>query len=428
MKTFSTTKEVLDEISKLKIKFNHEQVIPQIDSFVTPPPQTKWRGWRMNLTALKNSLHYCIDKLKIKFKLLIIVDGKLHSYLQVVPMTSPKEYLKYLRRLNPKLKWPKRFTYKNQMLIADKNLYKRNDLRFMNCIISKTEKMDEEDLFYIKRLNVVSERYSLPDGFYILAPTDVLILRNDGKEPWVDVVGGEKNLLSHNYKKFIPIFNGNSGLKYRDIPLPTYEDLQYLWNSEVNESMSRKYSWEQKMDKAVFRGSATGCGFSFNRNPRLKAALLGKKYPGYLDAGITAMKEKLKIDEKEGVGYTDLKKLSINFSNKLTPYEQSKYKYILHLDGNVAAHRLAKFFLLGSVTLLSETGSMLWFQHMLQPYVHYVPVSKDLDDLIDKIKWCRENDDKCREIAENAFELGKKVLTEEGCFGYIAKVFWDSRS
>lgn len=427
MKTYSTTKEVLDELSNLKIKFNTSQEIPIIDSFVTPPPQTKWSGWRMSLNALKNTLHYCIDKLKIKFKLLIIVDGKLHSYLQVVPMTSPKEYLKYLKNLNPKLRWPKRFTYKNQTLIADKNLYKRNDLRFMNCIISKSERMKDEDLFYIKRLNVVAERYSLPDGFYVLAPTDVLILRKDGKEPWIDVVGGERNLFSHNYKEFIPIFNGNSGDKYRDIPLPNYEDLQYLWNTESRESMSKKYEWDQKINKAVFRGSATGCGYSYARNPRLKSALLSKKYPQYLDAGITAMKEKLKIDEKEGVGYTDLKKLGLGFVNKMNPYEQSKYKYILHLDGNVAAHRLAKFFLLGSVTLLAETGSMLWFQHLLKPYIHYIPVKKDLSDLIDKIKWCQNNDNECRQIANNAFEFGSKILTEEVCFGYIAKTFWSSR-
>jgi hypothetical protein len=331
--------------------------------------------------------------------------------------------------LNPKLKWPKTFTYKNQKFYVDKNIYTKKNLRFMNCIVSQVgEVKEDEDLFYIKRLKAVAERYDLPDGIYVLAPTDNLILRNDGKEPWVDVVGGEKPLFSHNYSKHIPIFNGNSGLKYLDIPLPNYEDLQFLWNKEIQEQMKANYVWENKIDKAVFRGSATGCGFSYSRNMRLKVAQLGQKFPSYLDAGITAMKEKLKIDEKEKVGYTDLKELKLKFIDKLSPYEQSQYKYIIHLDGNVGAHRLAKFFLLNSVTMICETGSTLWFSHILVPYTHYVPIKKDLSNLIEQIKWCRENDDKCREIAKNSYELGKKLLTEETCFSYIAKTMWASRS
>lgn len=421
----STTEDVLKVLSSLKLNFKYKPS-KEIDSFVSPAPQAFWNGYEMNYTALKNTLNYCIDKLKLKFKLLIICEGKYHSHIDVVPKTSPKEYLKYLRQLNPKLKWPKTFTYKNQKLYVDKNIYKNQNLRFMNCIISKVQVKEDEDLFYIKRIKAVSEKYELPDGIYVLAPTDTLILRKDGKEPWVDVVGGERT-MNLQYKNFLPILNGNSGIKYLDIPLPNYEDLQYLWNKEIQEQMNQSYSWDKKISKAVFRGSATGCGFTYNRNMRLKATLFGKKFPQYLDAGITAMKEKLKIDEIDRVGYTDLKKLKLKFANKLTPYEQSRYKYILHLDGNVGAHRLAKFFLLNSVTLICETGSTLWFSHMLIPYTHYVPIKKDLSDLIDQIKWCQKNDDKCRMIAQNAYDLGKKLLTEDTCFSYIAKTMWVSR-
>jgi len=423
----STYEEVINHLLKLNLQFDINQKPPFISSFVPPAPQANGNGYNMSYQALDNTLRYTIDKLKLKFKLLIICNGKYFNHIDVIPKTSPEEYLKYLKQLNPKLKWPKTFTYKNQKFYVDKKVYTKKNLRFMNCIISEVNDVKEdEDLFYIKRLKAVGDRYDLPDGIYVLAPTDDLILRNDGKEPWVDVVGGEKKLFSHNYSKYIPILNGNSGLKYLDIPLPNYEDLQFLWNKEMQEQMKLHYSWEQKIDKAVFRGSATGCGFTYNRNMRLKAVLISKKFPQYLNAGISAMKEKLKIDEKDRVGYTDLNKLGIKF-NKLSPYEQSRYKYILHLDGNVGAHRLAKFFLLNSTTLICETGSTLWFSHILIPYTHYVPVKKDLSDLIEKIKWCRENDDKCRDIARNAFELGKKLLTEEVCFSYIAKTMWASR-
>jgi hypothetical protein len=421
----STVEEVLKEIAKLKLDFIPNQNAPEIDCIVPIPPQVRTDVYNMSYQALKNTLEYCINKLSIKFKLIIISGGKYHSYIQVVPKHSPKEYLRFLRNLNPGLKWPKTFTYKKQKFYVDKNVYKKQNLRFMNCIVSEVEPMTEEDLFYIKRIKVVSERYELPDGIYLLSTTDLLILRKDGKEPWVDVVGGEKNLFSHNYKEFIPIFNGNSDVKYLDIPIPNFEDLQYIWKKEafqISES-----SWSGKINKAVFRGSASGCGFTIKTNPRLKAVMISRKYPQLLDAQITAMKEKLKIDEKEGVGYTDLTKLGISLGKGMTPQEQSRYKYILHLDGNVAAHRMAKWFLLNSVMLLQESGSRVWFQHMLEPYVHYIPIKKDLSDLIEKIQWCRDNDDKCKEIAQTAYKLGKQLLTEETCFSYIAKVFWASR-
>ena len=44
----------------------------------------------------------------------------------------------------------------------------------------------------------------------------------------------------------------------------------------------------------------------------------------------------------------------------------------------------------------------MWYFPLLQPYVDHVPVKADLSDLEEKIRWCRQNDDKCRQIGENA--------------------------
>ena len=38
----------------------------------------------------------------------------------------------------------------------------------------------------------------------------------------------------------------------------------------------------------------------------------------------------------------------------------------------------------------------------LVPWVHYVPVNENMDDLEEKIQWLMENDEKAREISENA--------------------------
>ena len=44
----------------------------------------------------------------------------------------------------------------------------------------------------------------------------------------------------------------------------------------------------------------------------------------------------------------------------------------------------------------------MWYFPLLQPYVDHVPVQADLSYLDEKIRWCRENDEKCRQIGENA--------------------------
>ena len=52
-----------------------------------------------------------------------------------------------------------------------------------------------------------------------------------------------------------------------------------------------------------------------------------------------------------------------------------------------------------------------YFEHFysdLKPWVHYVPVKADLSDLIEKIRWAKNNDDKAKKIVNNAqkFVLG----------------------
>ena len=100
--------------------------------------------------------------------------------------------------------------------------------------------------------------------------------------------------------------------------------------------------------------------------------------------------------------FTDIKSLPFGLTSKLTPSEQSEYKYIIHVDGHVSAFRLSYQLSLNSVILLVNSKWKVWFSDMLQPYVHYVPVKDDLSDLIDQIKWCRDNDKKCSEIVYNA--------------------------
>merc|ERR1712071_185209 len=52
----------------------------------------------------------------------------------------------------------------------------------------------------------------------------------------------------------------------------------------------------------------------------------------------------------------------------------------------------------------------------------HVPVKADLSDLEEKIRWCRQNDDKCREIGENAKLFYEKYVAREPCLDYVEMV------
>ena len=77
---------------------------------------------------------------------------------------------------------------------------------------------------------------------------------------------------------------------------------------------------------------------------------------------------------------------------------QSRYKYILNIQGNSAAYRLSYLLRSGSVILNVESENKLWWEDKWEPMKHYVPIKSDLSDLKEKIEWCREHDEECRKI------------------------------
>ncbi len=423
----TTKEELFEKFSQLDINFDFEKESPRINSFVPPPDSTEWKGWKFDVDSLKHTLSYAIDKLALKCQLFVISEGKLKAVFHIQPQKSNPEYTSVLKNLNPELKWPQTFHYKKQELVVDRNTYKRKDLRFMGCFVSQFEPPQKANYTFVNFIKECNEKYPLPDGVYLLSTGDALVLRNDGKEPWPSVVG-DKPLMSGDYPTHIPIINNSSGINYLDIPIPNYDDWELVKDKPYESTVvDFDLEWKQKEEKVIFRGAATGCGFTPYTNTRLKAAVLGQKFPKLLDTGIVKAQKKLQGTFKEGAGYIDLYKLKIQTVNFVPFEEQSKYKYILHLDGNVAAYRLAKSMLLGSVILLQETGSRVWFQHMLIPYVHYVPVKEDLSDLISQTKWCISNDQECKRIAENSLVLGEKILRKDVMFAYFAKSLWNLR-
>ena len=129
--------------------------------------------------------------------------------------------------------------------------------------------------------------------------------------------------------------------------------------------------------------------------------------------------------------YIDKKDFPFNCNNlnRLPIYEQSKFKYLLYIEGHCAACRYGFMMILGSVILKVESkcvADQIWYFPLLRPWIDHVPVKADLSDLREQIDWCRTHDEKCREITANAGALYKRFISREGILDYLQLICYET--
>jgi len=100
-------------------------------------------------------------------------------------------------------------------------------------------------------------------------------------------------------------------------------------------------------------------------------------------------------------------------SYKTMPELARDYEYLIDVGGNGYSGRLKYLLFSRRPLILVDRLHVEYFHSKLIPHVHYIPVKIDLSDLIEKTKWMRENDKKCKEIAENAFNFSIKNFSKE---------------
>ena len=352
--------------------------------------------------AAMNTLHYVF--LSIGHRCLLIVKHEKELFqIQLRPNKISSHYRKFL----------------------PKTLKKKPNVRLLNCIIKEFRPEEEEFATFTVFKEYEKAGHTIPEGVYLVSPTDALIYRKNFKDPFYHVTGSTTSPIPLKHP-FLPILAMSGHKDYLDVPIINYDDIDYVRGKTSIDMSKVELDFFKKKPTAVFRGGSTGCGWTADTNPRLKAVQLSKAHPDLLDAQLTKITNTMKIHKTRRAGRVNAKEFK---EGTFIPFEkQSEYKYILQLDGNVAAYRLAKSMLLGSVILLQESGSTLWFQYLLKPYVHYVPVKDDLNDLITQIEWCNSHEKECETIANSARKLALNVLTKESMFHELERAIESARA
>lgn len=408
-----------------------------------------WGGYK-NITAVSvdNTFKYLFHKFK-KSIFVKIKNNKLSVFL-------PFSKSKYVNEWSDRIKVSDEFNNDHYTLlkhiasINNKPFNKRYVNKYIknwyanNCLLRNEFPISEGDSGapqMCDMLNELCNTREVPDMEFFINRRDFPLLKRDKTEPYNHIYDSEDYpLVSHNYDKYSPILSNVTSENYADIPIPTWDDWSRVRNFEGKffKKDCRNYTedfdipWEDKKPTAVFRGASTGCGVTIDTNPRLKLANLSLITPPdddgipLIDAGIT----KWQLRPRKIMGIQELQiirknELPFGLIDKLTPKQQSEYKYVINVDGHVSAFRLSLELSMGSVILLAESKWKLWFRKFLKPYKHYIPINEDLTDLVEKIKWCKNNDSECKKIAMNAKKFYNKYLTKNGILDYLQKLLLD---
>ena len=435
----------IEQFEKYRDATNGQVCIPSIDLqgnlYKNVPMDIYWQGYAdLPATCVQNTFNYTFHKFK-KCIFVKIKDNKLKVFL-------PFSKSNYINEWGDRIKVdPKYGSLENFLKSANShtNYPLGNVNRFTqgwggnNCLLRYEFPLREGDSGAVNMRDMFLElcqNRQIPDMEFFINRRDFPILKKDGTEPYNHIFDSEDfPLLSHRYDKYAPILGGSTTDKFADIPIPTWDDWQRV---NPNKYFPKSYRtpvvnpvpWNDKVATAVFRGGSTGCGVTQQTNPRLKVAYLSTITPSeddvpLLDAGITNWNTRpRKLQGQKYLQTIDISK-EPPLVGKLSPQEQSKYKYVINIDGHVTAFRLSIEMSFGSVILLVKSKYRIWYMNMLEAYVHYVPVESDLSDLVEKIRWCRANDAQCQMIANNALKFYNKYLRKNGIFDYLQKLLID---
>ena len=403
--------------------------------------------------SVYSGFHYLFDIFK-KGIFIYIKNGNIRVFLPFSNSTYRNDWGQNLKthkgnfktviEIEEKNHWNPKFVPEKYHTIIEKdpNKWYANYCIFRNSVY-KNGKLknlfDEGDKSTTNFLQLITElcyERNIPDVCFFISPRDFPILRKDKVHPYDRLYLPNNPPYLGDLFQFdnVPIFSQSITDEYADELIPNDDDIVGMLCDSKREMYNT--NWDLKKNMAVFRGSATGCGTNFENNQRLHLYELSKSNSSIMDVKLIGLNEKIKVDEN---GYvTIIEKFKYPKINKeykeehsLSPKEQAKFKYILHIQGHVAAFRLTRELGYGSLILKVQSNWKTWYSDQLigwkvgdnsvegrklRDTAHYLIIDSDLSNLVSTLKWCMENkrnDDICKNIAQRSLEFYKSHFSNK---------------
>lgn len=300
----------------------------------------------------------------------------------------------------------------------------------------------------------------IPDCEFFINKRDMPCLRRQlGKDVYARFTG-RPCLARESYGVYAPILSFYTGTDVADLPLPTANDWKLATDGTRASGIGKPGPLPTaRRATAIFRGTATGQGFTAATNPRMRLVQYSLDHPDLLDAQFTSLNEgRDKVccaqDRPEWarggihVGTATLHDPRPSFAvGKRVPLDEqcAQHQYIVYADGHCAASRYGELMASGRTILrvlteIGGDGGHAWMFPSLKglqlvagsvtaavltedelmhwPYDHFI-IDSDLSNLEGTIQWLRANPGLDAATAANAAKLAPSV---ENIVEYVSGV------
>lgn len=98
-----------------------------------------------------------------------------------------------------------------------------------------------------------------------------------------------------------------------------------------------------------------------------------------------------------------------------------RFKYLILADGNTVSSSRSRSMLFSRSAMIKQTSpASEFFYPMLQPYVHYLPVAQDFQDIQVVLEWARDHDDEMQAMANKARVWAEHHLMDDSIMRYVS--------
>lgn len=292
-----------------------------------------------------------------------------------------------------------------------------------------TAGITETAVDFLELLHATLSRFKIPDAEFILNLSPLPVINADGvASPLFHKHNHYAMPLPPKYQADPDTTCGRFPVLSRCTRDGTFADLLYPWGFRVKPGKP----WETRKHCAVFRGDASGPGVSSDPrdpgglNQRLGIAKISYKnrvHPrnkGLLDAGVTEWDMRAKKTFQCSSGVCNPEKEAFPLSD---PVDVSEYRLGVSVSGESVDENLPRLLSTHCAIIVDNPYSLRsWISDGLYPFKHYLPVRSDLEDLLDRLRWCRDNPAGCEALAGNSQRYSDVVLTPEYACAYLAQV------
>ena len=139
---------------------------------------------------------------------------------------------------------------------------------------------------------------------------------------------------------------------------------------------------------------------------------LGQQHPDVLD-----------VQQVEWVGDTTLgTPLATSANNAMSlPQQVARWDALVDVEGAGYSGRLKLLLHSGRPVLIADRPWREWFWDQLIPMEHYVPVRRDLSDLVERARWLQSNPEDAARIGRSGQRLAQRLLTRASAAGQWAR-------